>query len=78
MIPQLIILLTKTIAAQNEAAHSYHKVRGLYFLAVVFAATIHHTFRTLQQRMVNIIMYNLVQYGLMLCDGMYNDHQKLH
>ena len=28
------ILLTKTAAAQNEAALSYHKVRGLYFLAV--------------------------------------------
>ena len=33
------IPLTKT-AARNEAALSYHKVRGLYFLAVVFAATI--------------------------------------
>ena len=31
------ILLTKT-SAQNEVALSYHKVRGLYFLAVVFAA----------------------------------------
>ena len=30
-----IILLTKTTAAQNEVALSYHKVRGLYFLAVV-------------------------------------------
>ena len=26
----------KTTAAQNEAALSYHKLRGLYFLAVVF------------------------------------------
>ena len=34
------ILLTKTTAVQNEVALSYHKVRGLYFLAVVFAATI--------------------------------------
>ena len=34
------ILLTKTTAAQNEIALSYHRVRGLYFLAVVFAATI--------------------------------------
>ena len=34
------ILLTKITAAQNEVAHSYHSVRGLYFLAVVFAATI--------------------------------------
>ena len=35
-----IILLTKTTAAQNEVAHSYHNVLGLYFLALVFAATI--------------------------------------
>ena len=34
------ILLTKTAAAQNEVALSYLKVRGLYFLAVVFAGTI--------------------------------------
>ena len=36
------ILLTKTTAAQNEVALSYHKLRGLYFLAVVFVATIIH------------------------------------
>ena len=34
------ILLTKTTAAQNEVALSYHRERGLYFLAVVFVATI--------------------------------------
>ena len=34
------ILLTKTTAAQNEVALSYHKVRGLYFLAVVFVRSI--------------------------------------
>ena len=33
------IFLTKTTAAQNEVALSHHRVRGLYFLAVVFAAT---------------------------------------
>ena len=32
----IYILLTKTTAAQNEDALSYHKVRELYFLAVVF------------------------------------------
>ena len=37
---QHAILLTKTTAAQNEVAFSYHEVRGLYFLAVVFEATI--------------------------------------
>ena len=35
------ILLTKTTAAQNEVALSYHKVRGLYFLAVVFVRSIY-------------------------------------
>ena len=34
------ILLTKTTAVQNKVALSYHRVRGLYFLAIVFAATI--------------------------------------
>ena len=33
-------LLTKMPAAQNAVALSYHKMRGLYFLAVIFAATI--------------------------------------
>ena len=36
---QVCILLTKTTAAQNEVALSYHKVHGLYFLAVVFVTT---------------------------------------
>ena len=35
-----IILLTKTTAAQNEVALSYHRVRGQYFLTVTFVATI--------------------------------------
>ena len=34
------ILLTKITAAQNGVALSYRKVRGLYFLAVIFATTI--------------------------------------
>ena len=33
-------LLTKITAAQNEVALSYHRPRGLYFLAAVFAAAI--------------------------------------
>ena len=37
-----IILLTNTTAMQNEVALSYDKVRGLYFMAVVFAATIYY------------------------------------
>ena len=35
-----IILLTKTTVARSEVALSYHKVRGLYFLVVVFEASI--------------------------------------
>ena len=34
------IYLTKTTAAQNEVALSYHSVRGIYFLAVVFVRSI--------------------------------------
>ena len=34
------IFLTKTTAAKNEVALSYHTLRGLYFLAVIFASTI--------------------------------------
>ena len=33
-------ILAKTTASQNEVALNYHVVRGLYFLAVVFVATI--------------------------------------
>ena len=35
-----IILFTKTTAAQKEDALSYHRVRGLYFVAVVFVRSI--------------------------------------
>ena len=34
------ILLTKTTAARNGVALSYHSVRGLYFLAVVLVRSI--------------------------------------
>ena len=36
----MYIFLTNITAAENEVALSYHRVRGLYFLAVVFVATI--------------------------------------
>ena len=36
---KLYILLTKRAAAQNESALSYHRMRGLHFLAVVFVGT---------------------------------------
>ena len=35
-----VLLLTKTTAAQNKVALSYHRVRGLYFLEVVLAVNI--------------------------------------
>ena len=41
MCVKITILLTKATAAQNEVALSYHGMRGLYFLAVVFAAAIY-------------------------------------
>ena len=34
------ILYTKIIAAQNEVALSCYRVRGLSFLAIIFAPTI--------------------------------------
>ena len=34
-------ILTKTTAAQNEVAPSYHGMHGLYFLAVFFVSTIY-------------------------------------
>ena len=34
------ILLTKIATAESEGALIYHRVRGLCFLAVIFAATI--------------------------------------
>ena len=37
----IYILLTKTTAVQNGVALSYHKVRGLYFLAVVFVRSLY-------------------------------------
>ena len=40
------ILLTKTNAAQNEVALRYYRVRGLYFLAVVFVTTVYQNLST--------------------------------
>ena len=34
------ILLTKITTAQNEVTLRYYRVRGLYFLAVIFVATV--------------------------------------
>ena len=35
-----VVLITKVTAAQNELSLNYHRVRGLYFLSVIFAAII--------------------------------------
>ena len=35
-----IVFLTKITAEHNEVELSYHNVRGLYFVAVIFGATI--------------------------------------
>ena len=40
IIVEKCIPLTKITVAQNKVALSYHRVRGLYFLAVIFASTI--------------------------------------
>ena len=45
------ILLTKTAAAQNEDALSYHSVRGLYFLAVVFVRSIDNEWRIMKVKL---------------------------
>ena len=37
---QRVYTSPKTTAAQNEVALSYHSMRGLYFLAVVFVRSI--------------------------------------
>ena len=36
----IYILLTKTTAAQNDVVLTYYRVRGLFFLAVVFVRSI--------------------------------------
>ena len=35
-----LIHLIKTTAAQNEVVRSYHSVRGIYFLTVIFVRSI--------------------------------------
>ena len=35
-----LLFSLKTTAAQNEVSLSYHRVRGLYFLAAISSATI--------------------------------------
>ena len=39
-IDSILMLLIKTTAALNEIVLSSHKVRGLYFMAIVFVTTI--------------------------------------
>ena len=53
---RVIILLTKTTAAQNKVALSYDRVRGPYFLAVVFVSTICITVRSKFFTMLSIML----------------------
>ena len=52
----VITLLTKTTAAQNKVALSYNRVRGQYFLAVVFVSTICITVRSKFFIMLSIML----------------------
>ena len=36
----IYVEVTKIATAQNEVTLSYHRVRGLCFLAIIFAATV--------------------------------------
>ena len=42
----MYILLTKVTATQIEVTISHYKVRGLYFTAVIFAASIVYTIQS--------------------------------
>ena len=61
------ILLTKTTAARNRVALSYHSVRGLYFLAAVFATTIsYRIIYPMTMRLVltsDVLLFFVVQVG---------------
>ena len=61
--PSITILLTKTTAARNGVALSYHSVRGLYFLAVVFAATVGVTFLKIVFSFILQPDYNMPKVG---------------
>ena len=60
-----ILYFSKTTAAQNEVALSYHKVRGLYFLAVVFVI---YSFRITNE----VIGITTKVYACGNCDGLSN------
>ena len=53
----IYILLTKIIAVQNEVSLSYHRVRGLYFIAVVFVAT--EVYPTVRNKAIHAEMHIL-------------------
>ena len=50
----------KTTAAQNEVTLSCHKVRGLYFLPVVFVSSIYIVKFVLPESLVSLLIYNLL------------------
>ena len=60
------ILLTKITAAQNEVALSYHRVRGLYFLAAIFAATIVHSKTDVKSTLSGIMGVGAILCGVLV------------
>ena len=50
------IVLTKTTAAQTEDALRYYRVRGLYFLAVFFVATISCSYVLVDSVSLNVLL----------------------
>ena len=62
---KLTILLTKTTAVQNKVALSYYRVRGLYFLAVVFAATISVLMTNSCEDLI-IVIHNEIFYSIFI------------
>ena len=55
------ILLTETTAAQNEVALGYHRLRGLYSPAVVFATTIYTKIKSKFKTKKNLYTIHCVQ-----------------
>ena len=74
-------ILTKITAAQNEVALSYHRMRGIYFLLVIFATTICYMFAMDDLVTIDTTQYTLysihsIQYTVYL--NFHNHHVYLH
>ena len=71
-------ILTKITTAQNEVALIHHRVRGIYFLAVIFATTICYMFAMDDLVTIDTTQYTLyiIQYTVYL--NFHNHHVYLH